>query len=158
MSELDGGLLALNSSRFPSKFDSAPVDRSLPEIPPWEHDAILEGFSRLNSAQFHQSNHQSNAQGGRDDEHNPLSRKNCYQSTDEPSIFSLIPHCPSQGIAEWALGHVVSHARLYHHGPTLHHTYQEGERIWICLELLCPYQVHTLPLRCFYHDIRPNDV
>ena len=39
-SELGSGGHALNSSRFPSRFDRAPVYRGLPEIPPSELDEI----------------------------------------------------------------------------------------------------------------------
>ena len=64
MSEQDDGPLALNSSRFLSRFDRAPVYRRLPEIPPSELDKILHGCCRINSAQFHQRNRQSDARGG----------------------------------------------------------------------------------------------
>jgi hypothetical protein len=50
MSELEAGHLALNSSRFPSRFGRAPVYCRSPEIPPPERDEILQGYSRLNSA------------------------------------------------------------------------------------------------------------
>ena len=63
-SELEAGHHALNSSRFPSRFDRAPAYHRLPEIPPSELDEILHGCCRLNSAQFHQRNHQSDARGG----------------------------------------------------------------------------------------------
>ena len=52
-SELGSGDHALNSSRFLSKFDRAPVYHRLPEIPPSELDEILHGFCRINSTQFH---------------------------------------------------------------------------------------------------------
>ena len=51
-SELEAGHHALNSSRFPSRFDRAPVYHRLSEIPPSELDEILHGCCRLNSAQF----------------------------------------------------------------------------------------------------------
>jgi hypothetical protein len=63
-SELGSGDHALNSSRFPSRFDRAPVYRRLPEIPPSELDEIWHGCCRLNSAQFHRRNRQSDARGG----------------------------------------------------------------------------------------------
>ena len=56
-SELGSGDHALNSSRF----DRAPVYRRLSEIPPSELDEILHGCCRLNSAQFHQRDCQSDA-------------------------------------------------------------------------------------------------
>ena len=62
--EMGSGDHALNSSRFPSRFDSAPVYRGLPEIPPSELDEIFQGCCRLNSAQFHQSDRQSDTRGG----------------------------------------------------------------------------------------------
>src|SRR3989337_2203516 len=49
-SELGSGDHALNSSRFPSRFDRAPVYRRLPEIPPSELDKIWHGCCTLNSA------------------------------------------------------------------------------------------------------------
>ena len=55
-SELEAGHHALNSSRFPSRFDRAPVYHGLPEISPSEPDEIFQGCCRLNSAQFHRSN------------------------------------------------------------------------------------------------------
>ena len=64
MSELEAGHHALNSSRFPSRFDMAPVYRGLPEIPPSELDEIFQGCYRFNSAQFHQSDRQSDTRGG----------------------------------------------------------------------------------------------
>ena len=63
-SELGSGDHALNSSRFPSGFDRAPVYRRLSEIPPSELDEIFHGCCRLNSAQFHQSDRQSDTRGG----------------------------------------------------------------------------------------------
>ena len=42
-SELEAGHHALNSSKFPSRFDRAPIYRGLPEIPPSE----LDEFSRI---------------------------------------------------------------------------------------------------------------
>ena len=63
-SELEAGHHALNSSKFPSRFDRAPVYRGLPEIPPSELDEIFQGCYRLNSAQFHQSDRQSDTRGG----------------------------------------------------------------------------------------------
>ena len=54
-SKLDAGNHAPNSSRFPSRFDKAPVYHRLPEIPPSELDEIFQGCYRLNSAQFDQS-------------------------------------------------------------------------------------------------------
>ena len=63
-SELEAGYHALNSSKFPSRFDRAPVYRGLPEIPPSELDEIFRGCCRLNSAQFHQSDRQSDTRGG----------------------------------------------------------------------------------------------
>ena len=63
-SELEAGHHALNSSRFPSRFDRAPVYRGLPEIPPSELDEIFQDCCRLNSAQFHQSDRQSDTRGG----------------------------------------------------------------------------------------------
>ena len=63
-SKLGAGDHALNSSRFPSRFDRAPVYRRLPEIPPSELDEILHSCCRLNSVQFHQRNRQSDARGG----------------------------------------------------------------------------------------------
>ena len=43
-SELGSGDHTLNSSRFPSRFDRAPVYHRLPEIPPSELDEILHGL------------------------------------------------------------------------------------------------------------------
>ena len=63
-SELGSGDHALNSSRFPSRFDRAPVYRRLSEIPPSELDEILHGCCRLNYAQFHQRDRQSDALRG----------------------------------------------------------------------------------------------
>ena len=63
-SELSSRDHALNSSRFPSRFDRAPVYRRLLEIPPSELDEIWHGCCTLNSAQFHRRNHQSDARGG----------------------------------------------------------------------------------------------
>ena len=63
-SELGSGDRALNSSRFPSGFDGAPVYHRLPEIPPSELDEIWHGCCTLNSAQFHRRNRQSDARGG----------------------------------------------------------------------------------------------
>ena len=63
-SELDAGYHALNSSGFSSRFNRAPVYRRLLEIPPSELDEILHGYCRLNSAQFHRRNRQSDARGG----------------------------------------------------------------------------------------------
>jgi hypothetical protein len=68
MSELTDGLLAPNLSRFPSRLDRAPVYLRLSEIPPLESGKILRGCFRLNFPQFHQSNRQSDARGGRDSE------------------------------------------------------------------------------------------
>ena len=63
-SELGSGDHALNSSRFPSRFDRVPVYRRLPEIPPSELDEIWHGCCTLNSTQFHRRNRQSDARGG----------------------------------------------------------------------------------------------
>ena len=63
-SELEAVHHALNSSRFSSRFDRAPVYRGLPEIPSSELDEIFQGCCRLNSAQFHQSDRQSDTRGG----------------------------------------------------------------------------------------------
>ena len=63
-SELGSGDHALNSSRFPSRFDRAPVYCRLSEIPPSELDEILHGCCRLNSAQLHQRDRQSDALRG----------------------------------------------------------------------------------------------
>lgn len=63
-SKIDAGLLAPNSSRFPSRFDRAQVYHRSPKIPPWKRDEILKGCYRLNSAQFHQRNRQSDSRGG----------------------------------------------------------------------------------------------
>ena len=63
-SELEARHHALNSSRFPSRFDRAPVYRRLPEISPSELDEIVQGCCRLNSAQFHQRDRQSDALRG----------------------------------------------------------------------------------------------
>ena len=65
-SELEAGHHALNSSGFSSRFNAALVYRRLPEIPPSELDEIFQGWCRLNSAQFHRSNRQSDARGGVD--------------------------------------------------------------------------------------------
>ena len=54
-SELGSGDHALNSSRFPSRFDRAPVYHGLPEISPSELDEFFQVCCRLNSAQFDQS-------------------------------------------------------------------------------------------------------
>ena len=62
--ELEAGHHALNSSKFPSRFDRAPVYRGLPEIPPSELDKICQDCYRLNFAQFHQSDRQSDTRGG----------------------------------------------------------------------------------------------
>ena len=63
-SELEAGHHALNSSRFSSRLDRAPVYHGLPEIPPSELDEIFQGCYRPNSAQFHQSDRQSDTRGG----------------------------------------------------------------------------------------------
>ena len=63
-SEVGSGDHALNSSRFPSRFDRAPVYRGLPEISPSELDEFFQGCSGLNSAQFHRRDHQSDALRG----------------------------------------------------------------------------------------------
>ena len=63
-SELEAGHHALNSSKFPSRFDRAPVYRGLPEIPPSELYKIFQGCCRINSAQFHQSDRQIDTLGG----------------------------------------------------------------------------------------------
>ena len=42
ISEPDAGLLALNSFRFPFRFDWSPVYRRSPEIPPSKHNSIEE--------------------------------------------------------------------------------------------------------------------
>jgi hypothetical protein len=86
MSELEAGHLALNSSRFTSRFDRAPVFRRSPKIPPSEYDEILQGHYRLNSAQFHQGNRQGDARGSGDDEHESLSRKTARLLEDDVNI------------------------------------------------------------------------
>ena len=67
---------ALNSSRFPSRFDRAPVYRRLSEIPPSELDEILHGCCRLNFAQFHQRDRQNDALRGGDSVYKFVVRKN----------------------------------------------------------------------------------
>ena len=47
--EMGSGDYALNSSRFLSGFDRAPVYRRLSEIPPSELDEIFQGCCRLDS-------------------------------------------------------------------------------------------------------------
>ena len=74
--ELGSGDHALNSSRFPSRFDKAPVYRRLPEIPPSELDEILHGCCRLNSAQLHQRDRQSDVLRGGGSEYKFSYRKN----------------------------------------------------------------------------------
>ena len=74
-SELGSGDHALNSSRFPSRFDRAPVYRGLPEIPPSELDEIFQGCCRLNSAQSHRSNRKTDTRGGGVGGSSSLSRK-----------------------------------------------------------------------------------
>ena len=74
-SELGSGDHALNSSKFPSRFDRAPVYRGLPEIPPSELDEIFQGCYRLNCPQFHQSDRQSDTRGGGGGRYSSLSRK-----------------------------------------------------------------------------------
>ena len=86
MSKLEAQHLALNSSRFPSRFDRAPVFRRSPKIPPSEYDEILWGHYRLHSAQFHQSNRQGDARGSEDDEHELLSRKTAWLLEDDVDI------------------------------------------------------------------------
>ena len=63
-SELGSGDHALKSSRFPSRFDRARVYRRLPEIPRSELEMFLHGCCRLNYAQFHQRDRQSDALRG----------------------------------------------------------------------------------------------
>ena len=63
-SDLGCGDHTLNSSRFPSRFDRAPVYRRLSKIPPSKLDEIFQGCCRLNSAQFHQRDRQSDALRG----------------------------------------------------------------------------------------------
>ena len=74
-SEQESGHHALNSSRSSFRFDKAPVCRGLPEIPPLELDEIFQGCCRFNSALFHQSNRQTDAQGGRDGGYKSAARK-----------------------------------------------------------------------------------
>ena len=66
-SELDAGHPAPNSSGFSSRFNTAPVYRRLPKIPPSELDEIFQGSFRFNSALFHRSNRRTDVQGGGDD-------------------------------------------------------------------------------------------
>ena len=85
-SKLGAGEHALNSSRFPSRFDRALVYRRLPEIPPSKHDKILHICSRLSSAQFHQSNCQSDARGGRNSEDESAVKKTTRLREDEVDV------------------------------------------------------------------------
>ena len=81
-SELGSGDHALNSSRFPSRFDRALVYHRLPEIPPSELNEILHGCCRINSTQFHQRDRQGDAQRGGGSEYKFTVRKKKARSPE----------------------------------------------------------------------------